>query len=218
MKAAKVIVVEDEQLVASMLMDWLSGMPGLTTAGAAHSARQGLELCRKARPDLALIDIKLPDKDGLTLASELLLEPSPPKIIILSSQCDPFCVSRILQLGLPGYVDKNSPMETLKAAIQDVLNDKHFYSSAFQVVQNQQLRQSDAFQKILSPREISVLTLVVEGLDDEAIAARLDISVSTVTTHRRNLRQKLNAHNNRELISYGHLWGIAPLTPAAPPK
>jgi two-component system secretion response regulator SsrB len=84
------------------------------------------------------------------------------------------------------------------------------------VVQNQQLQKGDAFHKILSPREISVLTLVVEGLDDETIAARLDISVSTVTTHRRNLRQKLNAHNNRELISYGHLWGIAPLTPATP--
>ncbi len=210
---ASILVVEDEQLVASMLMEWLSGLPGLSPMGPAHSAQQALTLCQTHHPDLALIDIKLPDQDGLTLASKLLTETPAPRIIILSSQCDPFCVRRILHLGLPGYVDKNSPMGTLKTAIQEVLEGRYFYSNAFQAIQNQQLRKSDAFHKILSPREISVLMLVVEGLDDDTIATRLDISTSTVTTHRRNLRQKLNAHNNRDLISYGHLWGIAPLTP-----
>lgn len=211
---ARVIVIEDEQLVASMLLEWLSGIPGLTLLGAAHSAKEGLALCRDKKPDLALIDIKLPDRDGLTLAAEIISTPPAPRIIILSSQCDPYCVRRILNLGLPGYVDKNSPMETLKTAIQDVLHSKTYYSNAFLTIQNQQLIKSDAFHKILSPREISVLRLVVEGLADEVIASHLSISVSTVTTHRRNLRQKLNAHNNRDLISYGHLWGIAPLTPS----
>jgi DNA-binding NarL/FixJ family response regulator len=210
MKPARIIVIEDEQLVASMLTDWLAGIPGLTVAGAAHSVREGLSLCRSTTPDLALIDIKLPDGDGLTLAGDLLNESKPPRIIILSSHCDPYCVRRILQLGLPGYVDKNSPMETLKAAIESVLNLNCFYSKAFLAVQNQHLSKSDAFHKILSPREISVLMLVVEGLDDETLAARLNISSSTASTHRRNLRHKLGAHNTRDLINYGRQLGLTP--------
>ncbi len=207
----RIVVMDDERLVASMLVAWLSRCPGIQVVGMALTGTEGLELCQKLKPDIALLDIEMPGMDGLTVAGHLLEETPETRIIILSSHVDPYCIHQIFRLGIPGYVDKSSFLEDLAAAIRLVAQGKSYFSPVYQKVKDASLSQADSFHKMLTPKEIAILTLVVQGVEDTAIASQLHIAPATVSTHRRNLRAKLNAHNDRDLIAYAHQWGLLPL-------
>jgi two-component system response regulator NreC len=212
-KTYRTIVVEDETIVASMLLAWLAEKPFLTVVGSAPNGKEGLVLCRKTKPELALLDIEMPEMDGLTLAAKIREEFPDTKIIILSSHCDPYHVYQITRLRINGYVEKTCPLTVLSQTIEAVLNGQDAFSDGFETIRKSHLKRSDAFHKILTQREISILMMVVDGVDDDEIAKRLDITPSTVATHRRNLRFKLEAHNDRDLVNYARQWGLISLDP-----
>jgi DNA-binding NarL/FixJ family response regulator len=111
-----------------------------------------------------------------------------------------------------GFVDKGDPLSSLNNAVEMVLSGKLFYSRTFEAVRLELRVQSESYQKILSAREIEVLIQVAEGRDDKDIAGRLSVSPNTISTHRRNIRVKLNAHNDRDLVNYARKAGLVPLT------
>lgn len=217
MNSLSVVVVDDEKLIASMVEVWLSGRPGFTIVGTAFNGNDGLELCRKLQPDIVLLDIEMPGMDGLEVARHLRQEIPKTKIIVLTSHFDPFCVHEISQLGVQGYVDKGSSLEILDQAIRHVAQGERYYAPVYQTVKDSQLSQPSAFHKVITPKEQSVLTLLANGDDDDSIARQLKISPDTVATHRRNLRGKLGAHNDRDLVNYARQWGLLPLALPDPP-
>lgn len=217
MKPNRVAVIDDECIVVSMLTTWLSQKPYLTVVGTAHNGKDGLEMCRKAKPDLVLLDIEMPEMDGLTLAERIINEVPGTRIIILSSHCDPYHVYEISRLKIHGYVEKTCSLETLERTICNVLNGEESFSEGYVSVKQSQLRRADAFHKILTPREISILMMIADGLSDEEISAQLAITPNTVATHRRNLRSKIEAHNDRDLINYARQWGLISLDTSSPP-
>ena len=209
MKPVRMVVVEDENMVADMFMAWLRRRPQFQVVGHATNGLQALDLCRAEKPDLAMIDVKLPGMDGLSLSAQLLASLPQLKILIVSSCCDAYCLYRVNQLGLHGFVDKMSPLAVLGEALEAVATGKSYFSKLFREHMERQLKQPDAFHKIISQREIEILHLLATGLEDEEIAKKLTISVVTVEAHRRNIRRKLNLHSDRALISRAQQLGLS---------
>ena len=204
----KIVIVEDEHLVAELLVRWLSRNKDLAVAGVAHTGAEAIALCQAVKPHVVMVDIELPDINGLEVAEKLVALTPAPRIVVLSSRCDPYCVHRAMCLDVHGYVDKTSPLSELDAVIREVLRGGRFFSEAFLKVREDCLADPESFHRILSPREICVLMLVAEGVSDDEIAGRLGISLNTVNTHRRNLRVKTGAHKDRDLLNYARHWGL----------
>lgn len=208
MKTYSVVIVDDEKLVVSMLEAWVGKQEGFAIAGRAYNGLEGLKLCRRLKPDIIILDIAMPDMDGLSVARRLRRDVPESRIVILSSHFDPYCIYEVSQLGVHGFVNKTCALDVLREALRRVAAGESFYAPVFSEVQKGELAQPLAFHKVLSSRETSVLALLSQGMDDKTIGRKLRITPLTVATHRRNLRKKLKAHKDRELIRYAHEWGL----------
>ena len=204
----RIAIVEDNKFMSESLGIWLEQRMGCSIVGCAEDGEAGLNLCLEKRPDLALIDIHLPKLDGLTLMGKLLEQIPGIRLIAMSGMMDPYTIWRVSQSGVHGYIVKTENLEILFQGIRAVLDNGLFFSSVFQEVKNKWLSQPEAFQKILSDREREVLRHVVAGWEDERIAGKLEISAATVGVHRKNIRKKLDLHNDRELLGYALKWGL----------
>lgn len=209
---AKAVIIEDEILVANMLESCLGSLPGLCIVGTVHSGERGVQLCLEAKPDLVLLDIEMPEQNGLDVAKELRKKLPEARVIIVSSHCEPYAVHELSRLKIRGFVHKGDSLGELLEAVRNVLEGKTYYSESFKGVVRELRSQAESYQKILSSREIEILIGVAEGRADAEIATSLGITPNTVATHRRNIRLKLNAHNDRDLLNYARQCGLVPLT------
>jgi len=200
--------VEDNRFMSQCLGLWLEHQMNCTIAGCAEDGEAGLELCLKTRPDLALIDIQIPKMDGLSLVSKLLDQLPDMRLIAMSGLMDPFTIWRVWQSGVHGYIVKTENVDFLATTIRTVMDNHVCFSPVFQEVKNKWLSQPEAFQKILSDREQEVLRHVVAGWDDNGIGTKLGITAVTIAVHRKNIRKKLDLHNDRELLAYALQWGL----------
>lgn len=207
MNTVRIAIIEDDALLSSLLTDWIQQRPGWAMIGHAGNGTEGLKLCLELQPDLVLVDVSMPDMDGLTMVEQLKKHLPQVKSIVLTCHNDPFTIQRVLNLGIQGFVSKTSSLTVLDHAVRQVLAGATSYDETF-LQSALPLRDPEAFHKILSRREIEVLSLVAEGQPDESIGQALGISAYTVAAHRRNIRVKLNAHNDRDLISYARHWGL----------
>ncbi len=159
-----------------------------------------------------LLDLNLPDRDGLSISDELLAMDPAMRVLALSSECDDYTLYRVLNSGVHGYVDKNrQSMEMLKLAISEVLKGRVFFAEVVQQVRQKLRVQPKSFPKLLTGREQELLPLLGGGLSNEEVARELSISRYTVQLHRRNIMQKLNLHRTPDLIRYAVNRGFAKL-------
>jgi DNA-binding NarL/FixJ family response regulator len=204
----RVVIIDDETLFAHMLGSWLELNLALRVDGYAPSGNQGWELCAAKRPDLALVDVEMSDGDGLTLAKRLLDGLPETRVIIMTGRVDPHTAWRAGQAGVQGLIDKTLDLGLLSKVIHLVAGGGRFLSPSFERIKEEWLTQPEAFQKLLTNRELSVLSCLTEGQSDLEIAKRLGISAETVASHRKSLRKKLDLHDDRSLMAYGREWGI----------
>jgi DNA-binding NarL/FixJ family response regulator len=208
---ANAVIIEDETLVANMLVICLALVPGLRVVGTAENGVSGMKLCLHSKPDLVLLDLEMPGQSGLDVAKELRRKLPATRIIVVSSHCEPYAVHELSRLKIDGFVDKGEPLNTLLEVIRIVLEGKTLYCPRFNEVMRELRQHAESYQKILSAREIEVLILLAEGWDDAAIGKNLGISPVTVSVHRRNIRHKLDAHNDRDLMNYARQCGMVSL-------
>ena len=204
----RIVIVDDHALLAETLGAWIGRHPDLALVGRAEDGEAGWNFCLALKPDLAIVDVDLPKMDGLELARRLLTEMPAIRLLIMTGRMDPYTIWRASQSGVHGYIEKSLPPEMLIESIRAVARGGVFFSPVFQQVKQDWLAQPEAFQKILSNREQDVLRRVVTGQDDERIAKELMIAASTVIVHRKHIRQKLELHNDRELVAYARQWGL----------
>lgn len=204
----RVVIVDDETLFAKALGAWLTANPGLQIEGYAATGNQGWELCLEKQPDLALVDVEMSDGDGLALAELLLKKLPDTKVIIITGRVDPHTAWRAGRLGVHGLVDKTMDLKLLNQVIRLVAGGGRFLSPSFEKIRQEWLTQPEAFQKVLTNRELAVLYRLTEGLSDLQIGQCLGIAAETVASHRKSLRNKLAVHDDRSLIAYGRKWGI----------
>ena len=173
------LILEDQVLLADLLRHELVGIRGLSVVATAHDVATGKSLCRLHRPDLLLLDLFMPDGQGVEVAEELLHIKPEARILVLSGQVERLVCSRHLHEAILAVVDKTEAVDTLHGLLQRELRRRREDGPP-----------GGRFAQ-LTERERQVLDLIGQGLSSEEIAARLNISTLTARTHRRNITAKL---------------------------
>ena len=169
----------------------------------SRDAQSGLALCATLQPNVVILDLALPDGDGLDLLDDLLASSPQCKIIGISGYTDEFTLHRAMHSKLHGFVDKNEQtVEALADAIHTVLKGQRYLSPAVYDTHLSLRNDPVSFDKILSEREQSLLSLFGRGLTNEQVAAKVGLSELTVRNHRCRLMAKLDIRTSPELIRY----------------
>jgi two-component system response regulator NreC len=208
----KIVLIEDQTMFRDLLKKICREHFHLTVAGEAEDAATGLALCHMHKPDMVLLDLNLPDRDGVSIANELLAMVPEIRILALSSECDDYTLYRVLKSGMHGYVDKNrQSVDMLRHAIDEVIKGRVFFAEVVQQVRLRLRAEPRAFPKMLTDREQQLLGLLGGGLTDEEVARELRLSRFTVQLHRRTIMGKLDLHRTPDLIRYAVSKGFSKL-------
>ncbi|MCO6480351.1 MAG: response regulator transcription factor [Phaeodactylibacter sp.] len=208
-KPIRVILVDDHKMWLEALSVLLSDIQGVEVVGVAASGGEGLEVCRREKPDQVLLDLRMPDMDGLEVMEQLLAEQPEVKIIFLTEHDDPFYIQEGLAKGVRGYVLKSSPKEYLARAFHEVQAGHYFFDpDILDRLVNRLISQAEVIVDFdgdcpLTSREKEVLALMAEGKSNAGIAGILCISVATVESHRKNIYSKFDVKNAVEAINKG---------------
>lgn len=209
----RVLLVDDHRLLREALRDALVREPDITVAGEAGDGRSTLELAAKLAPDVIVLDIGLPDLNGIEVAARLLEAQPDVKIVALSAYADKRFVSEMLHAGAAAYVTKSSAATELVRAIRAVAAGQSYLCPevAGAVVSEVRGRGQRGAAERLGRREREVLRLIAEGARSLEIAEQLHISPGTVEVHRRNIMRKLGLRTVAELTKYAIREGLISL-------
>jgi DNA-binding NarL/FixJ family response regulator len=211
----KIAVIEDHALMRGLLLKACSEAVPDSVVSGAQDAESGLKLCRAEQPDVIILDLALPDHDGLDVLDEFLTACPNSKVIGISGYTDEFTLHRAVQSKLHGFVDKNEQtIEHLAAAMQAVMRGERYLSPAARRARLTQRKDQVAFDKILSVREQDLLRLFGRGLTNEEIAAEVHLSDLTVRNHRCRTMAKLGVRTSAELIRYALEKGFTRMAPS----
>ena len=202
----RVLLVDDHELLRAALRSRLDGEDGISVVGDADSAERAVIVARALQPDLILLDLLLPRKNGYDVIPELADVAPNAKVLVVSSQAAPSSVRRALSAGAAGYVPKRASDGELVAAIRLVANGGGYVDpdlGAQLVVPNG----SPALDP-LSDRERDILHVLALGYTNQEIAKKLFISVRTVDTHRAHIMRKLRLETRAELVMFALANGV----------
>ena len=210
----KLLVVDDHPVVRRGITMCLARHEQFEIVGEAVDGRDALRQARELQPDIALMDIDMPQMSGLAAAEVLHREMPRLKVLILSMHSNKEYVLRIIQSGARGFVLKEAPTEELVRAIETVNSGEAYFSSdVARVALNQFVRgsgESPAGAR-LTNREMEVLIHIADGLSNKEIAAQLGIGVRTAETHRERIMRKLDIHTIAGLTRYAVAKGLVTL-------
>lgn len=199
----KILIVDDHPLVGDGISTMLRDEVHLTICGICKNGQQAIDGFAKSKPDIILLDISLPDMDGLELCALLRKMSKEVKLIGLTSTNEAGIISQFLAKGGNGYLLKDMERYELIEAIDEVMKGKIYLSKAAnQKVLEQFNSLKDAQQQLpgLTRREKEIIQLLYDGLNGPQIAEKLFLSHYTVETHRKNLMQKLNVSSTQQLL------------------
>jgi two-component system NarL family response regulator len=209
----KVLLVEDHRMVREALRDVLTQVADIEVTAEAGDAREALEQIRLIAPDVIVLDIGLPDLNGIEVATRLRELGSHAKVVALSAFSDKRFVTAMLRAGASAYVTKSAAGTELVRAIRAVAAGQGYFSPDIAGTLATEMRDSAGHREAPTPtrREREVLRLIAEGERSPAIAAQLHVSVATVEVHRRNLMRKLSLRTVADLTKYAIREGIVAL-------
>src|SRR6202163_310148 len=214
MSQIRILLADDHTVIRRGLRALLERQSGFAVVAEAADGREAVEAAAATGPDVAVIDIGMPNLNGIEAASRITEKRPETAVVILSMHAEQSYVLRALKSGARGYLLKDSPEEDLINAIHAVHQGKAFFSPVISKMLAEdyirQVRQrgvEDSYE-LLTPRERETLQMLGEGNSNKEVARKLNLSLHTVETHRGNLLEKLNLHNTAELILYAVRKGI----------
>ena len=215
-KDIRVLIVDDHPIVREGLRGVLSREPGLAVVGEAADGIEAVEKARSLRPDVILLDMMMPRKDGLEAINEIMRQDQEARILVLTSFSHDDKVFPAIKAGALGYLLKDATPDEILAAIRDVAGGHasmapviaHKLMSELQRTSNQPPTEDP-----LTERELEILKLVAQGLPNLEIAERLVVSERTVRTHVSNILSKLHLANRTQAALYALREGLARLDP-----
>lgn len=211
----RIILADDHMMIRQGLRSLIGRQDGMEVIAEASDGRQAVELAHQLKPDVIVMDISMPNLNGIEATRRILGESPATRIIALSMHADSEFVTRMIEAGARGYMLKDCAFEELIAAIHTVLSGRSFMSPGIAAAAGGQARAPAAPTRTalssLTPREREVLQLIAEGKSTKRVAADLAVSVKTVETHRHNIMEKLGIHTVAELTKYAIRQGLTEL-------
>lgn len=212
----KILLADDHQIMREGLRALIEKKPGMELVGEAENGRTAIKLTHRLRPDVIVMDINMPDLNGIEATRQITAELPDTKIIIFSMHTDFQFVTGALKAGVSGYLQKDSAFEELTQAIHTVMSNQVYLSPkiAGDVVKDYVAKLiTDESDKptILTMREREVVQLYAEGYSTKHISNRLHISIKTVETHRRRIMEKLGINSIAELTKFAIRDGLTSL-------
>ena len=212
----KIVLADDHKIIRAGLKSLIESCNNFRVIGEAENGREAVKLVNDLMPQVVIMDISMPDLNGIDATRQILAKFPETKIIALSMHTDKRFVIGMLKAGASGYMLKDCAFDELTIAINTVLNQQTYLSSQITnvVVQNiklESLNEKKPALSLLSVREREILQLIAEGKSTKQIAAILFISVKTVESHRHNIMVKLEIHNLADLIKLAIREGLTSL-------
>lgn len=211
----KVLVVDDHDLFRTGMVSLLSGTEGIEVVGQASGGKMGVRLTAELRPDVVLMDIRMPDLNGPEATLEILQHDPAIRVLALTVTSTGADVAAILKAGACGFLAKDTPVDSLLVAIRAAANGSAWLSPAAAELVLGQLRASPARDlsatpalEQLTPREIDVLRLLAEGMENAEIAAALNISPRTAKNHVSSILAKLGLPSRVQAAVYAVRQGV----------
>jgi len=206
----RVFLLDDHALVRTGLRMVLSAETDIEVVGEADSGETGLPMIRRLKPDVVLCDLHLPGISGLEVTERLVKGDSGCKVVVVSVLEDGPMPKRLIEAGASGYVGKAGDAAELLRAIRDVARGKRYLANGIaQHLALSGLGGSETPFDTLSPRELEVAMLLVQGLRQEDIARKLSLSAKTVNTHKSRLFEKLGIQDNIALARLSSQYGLS---------
>ncbi len=212
----RILLADDHKITRQGLRSLLEQQDDMEVAAEAENGRTAVALVDELLPDVVIMDVTMPDLNGVEATRQIVAKYPDVKVIALSMHSDTLFVTEMLRSGASGYLLKDCAFEEMTRAIRAVMNDKTYLSPSISavVVEDYLHRLSKAdfsASGILTDREREVLQLMAEGKSTKQIALKLHISIKTVETHRRQIMNKLDIHTVAELTKYAVRKGLTSL-------
>lgn len=209
----RIIIADDHEIMREGLRNLINKQPGMEVIAEAEDGRMAVDLVRELTPDVVIMDIAMPVLNGIEATRQIMSDFPNIKIIALSMHSDRRFLANMLGAGASGYLLKNCAFKELIYAIQSVMSNQIYLSPAIVsiVIDDyvHHLSSADVSNpSVLTPREREVLQLLAEGKTTKEIASCLNVSVTTIDTHRKNIMEKLGYHNIADLIKFAIREGI----------
>jgi DNA-binding NarL/FixJ family response regulator len=205
----RILLADDHELVRQGARTLLEGHPGWEVVGEASTGREALEKATELHPDVVILDISMPDLNGLE-ATRLILNAVPQtEVLILTMHESEQLVQKVLEAGARAYVSKSDAGRHLVEAVEAVWQHKAYFTSKVATIVlegylkgGKRGERSEAVQRPLTSREHEIIQLLAEGKSNKEIASVLGISIHTAETHRSNIMHKLGVHSMSELVRF----------------
>lgn len=208
MANVRIAVADDHEIVRDGIQILLEDEPGFEIVGEAKTGKEAVELCKSQKVDLVVMDITMPEMDGIQ-ATKIIKEKHPEiKILALTMLSEDQHIRKMIKAGASGYILKSSGKEELIKAVNKIIDGQHYFSdgatqSILKELVNPVVSKVKSTENAsLTDRELEILKLIVDEYTNQEIADELFISVRTVDAHRRNLLQKTGAKNTAGLVKY----------------
>ncbi len=205
MNKINLLIADDHTMFLQGIISLLEQEPNITIVGKAINGIEALEIIKKGTTDFIILDISMPEMDGIELSKILRKEYPNIKILIVSTHSNVMIVSRLIRIGVNGYLLKNAEKEELLKAINSIASGENYFAEELEekhLMNSLKIEKQVSNLADLSSREKEILILIAHEYNTAEIAEKTFISLNTVNTHRRNLLSKLNAKNTAGLVKY----------------
>jgi DNA-binding NarL/FixJ family response regulator len=219
MNPLRILVADDHEIVRRGLVSLLKSHAGWDVCGEARDGREAVDKAKALRPDIIILDIGMPNLNGLEATRQMLHHNPQSKVLILTITDVDEVVRAVLDAGARGFVLKSDAARDLVVAVEALRSDKTFFTSRVAEMvlggylgRGEPTADGKSSLPALTPREREVVQLLAEGKSTKEVACHLDLSVKTAETHRSNIMRKLGLHSVSELVLYAVRNNIVQVT------
>jgi DNA-binding NarL/FixJ family response regulator len=206
MNPLRIIIVDDHAVVRRGVRALLESQPGWEIAGEAVTGREAVDLAKRLYPDIVVMDLSLPELNGLDAARQILKDSPRTEVLVLTMHHSEELVRNVLQAGARGYVLKSDADQSLIAAVESLRDHKPFLTSTItEFVLDDYVHRAEEHvvnAGTVTPREREIIQLLAEGKSNKETASALSVSVKTVEAHRANIMRKLRIRSVSDLVRY----------------
>jgi DNA-binding NarL/FixJ family response regulator len=209
MKNLRILIADDHDLMRRGLKTIVESQPGWQVCDEAHTGREAVAKAKETKPDVAILDISMPELNGIEAARSIRKASPDTEILILSVHYSDQLIREILEAGASGYIMKSDPDRDLINALENLGDHRPFFTSKAAEMMPAKLNYSESSPSMkemvgdrLTAREREIVQLLSEGRSSKEVGSFLGISVKTVETHRANIMRKLDIHSVSELVRY----------------